>query len=118
MTGSVTRQSFLARGGAVFGAAALAPLLPQRVLSRVGGGFWLPAALASPDIVLDPTNPTNFTQDGGQNSTPGSVFTLSDGDVADIVAFWAADPNASAGTTLDVIATFQVISTIPRRRCG
>lgn len=111
--GAVTRRGFLARGGAVVGAAALAPLLPQRVLSRVGGGFWLPAALASPDIVLDPTNPTNFTQDGTQKAIPGSVLTLQDATVADFVAFYAAVPDASPGTTLDVTATFQVVSDVP-----
>lgn len=107
-----TRRSFLVRSGALVGATTLAPFLRQGVPSTMGGGFRLQAPLASPDIVLDPTNPTNFIQDGGQQSTPGSVLTLSDGDVADIVAFWAADANASAGTTLDVIATFQILSTL------
>jgi len=109
----ISRRSFLAKSGTVLGTAALAPLLPQRVLSRVGGGFWLPAALASPNVVMDPTNPTNFNQDGGQTVTPGSVLTITDAAISDFATLWAPNPNASAGTTLDVIATFQMTSTIP-----
>jgi hypothetical protein len=64
-------------------------------------------------VTLNPTNPTNFTQDGTQKSTPGTTLTLSDATVADFIAFYAADPDAAAGTTLDVVATFQITSTVP-----
>jgi hypothetical protein len=64
-------------------------------------------------ITLDPTNPGNFQRDGSQSFTPGPVLRLADQSVGDVIAFFAPDPDAAAGSELDVIATFQIISTQP-----
>jgi hypothetical protein len=95
----------------VLGAAALGPLLPDANLWRLGRGLWLPAAYAS--TVLDPTNPSNFKQDGGQTATPGSVLRLVDSSNGDIILLFAPDPDAAAGIELDVVARFQLINPIP-----
>src|SRR5258705_242499 len=58
---------------------------------------------------LDTTNPTaNFTNEGGQSFTPGTVLTLTDTSVGDFVSFYAPDFDASPGNALDLVATFQV----------
>jgi hypothetical protein len=109
---AVTRRRFLTKSGMVLGAAALGPLLPEANLSRLGRGLWLPAAYAS--TVLDPTNPFgNFTQDGTQSVTPGTVLTIVDQNVGDFAVLFATDFDAGAGIELDVVATFQVLATLP-----
>ena len=58
---------------------------------------------------LDTTNPTaNFTNEGGQSFTPGTVLTLTDTSIGDFVSFYAADFDASPGNAVDLVATFQV----------
>jgi hypothetical protein len=113
---TATRRTFLAKSGVALGAAALAPVLPESVLSRLGGGLWLPAAgakNAGPSVVLNPADTSNFKIDGSQAITPGSVLTLTDQSVSDYVVLFALDNDAAAGTAVDVVATFQVQSTIP-----
>jgi hypothetical protein len=95
----------------VLGAAALGPLLPEANLWRLGRGLWLPAAYAS--TVLDPTNPSNFQQDGTQTATPGSPLRLVDASIGDIILLFAPDPDAAAGIELDVVARFQLINPTP-----
>jgi hypothetical protein len=63
---------------------------------------------------LDPTNPFgNFKQDGTQTVTPGPVLAIADQNVGDFAVLFATDFDATAGTELDVVATFQVLSTLP-----
>ena len=38
-------------------------------------------------VTLDPNNPSNFTKDGTQTFTIGSVLTLTDANVGDFIAF-------------------------------
>jgi len=95
----------------MLGAAALGPLLPEANLWRLGRGLWLPAAYAS--TVLDPTNPSNFKQDGTQTATPGNVLRLVDSSISDIILLFAPDPDAAAGIELDVVARFQLINPLP-----
>ena len=58
---------------------------------------------------LDTTNPTaNFTNEGGQSFTPGTVLTLTDTSIGDFVSFYAADLDAYPGNAVDLVATFQV----------
>lgn len=64
-------------------------------------------------IILDPSNPGNFTLDGNQNLTVGPVLTLTDNSIGDFVVLFAQDPDAVAGIDLDVVATFQVRATGP-----
>ena len=64
-------------------------------------------------VTLNPADPSNFTQDGGQSFTAGATLTLTDSSVADFIAFFAADADANAGVEVDVVATFQVTSTVP-----
>jgi len=64
-------------------------------------------------VTLDPNNPSNFTKDGTQTFTIGSVLTLTDGNVGDFIAFFAPDSDATAGLDIDVVATFQVLSLTP-----
>lgn len=109
----ITRRSFVKRGGVLVGAAALTPLLPERVLFRFGGRQWLAAAYASPGVVLNPADPSNFTQDGAQTFTRGTVLTLQDASFGDFIAFFAADVHANPGTDVDIVATFQVLSSVP-----
>jgi hypothetical protein len=66
----VTRRRFLTKSGLLLGATALGPWLPEGNLRQLGRGLWLPAAYAS--TILDPTNPSNFKQDGSQTATAGS----------------------------------------------
>ena len=60
---------------------------------------------------LDPHNPSTFQKEGGESHTPGNVLTLTDQGIADFVAFFAADVDASPGTDIDVVATFQIRQT-------
>jgi hypothetical protein len=62
---------------------------------------------------LDPTNPANFQREGTQGFTPGSLLTLADQSIGDVIVFIAPDADAVAGVELDVVATFQVRFTIP-----
>jgi hypothetical protein len=64
-------------------------------------------------IVLDPTNPANFSSEGNQTITPGSVLTFADQSIGDFALLFGNDADAVPGVELDVIATFQVLSTIP-----
>ncbi|MEX2310745.1 MAG: hypothetical protein WD738_24470 [Pirellulales bacterium] len=63
--------------------------------------------------ILDPQNPSNFTRDGQQNFTAGTVLTLSDSSLSDYIAFFANDSDAGPGRDVDVVATFRVIQTAP-----
>ena len=76
------------------------------------GGCSGPRRAQAP-ITLDPANPSNFSKDGGQTATPGSVLTLTDTSAGDFVLYFANDADAAAGTEADVIATFQVRQTAP-----
>lgn len=59
--------------------------------------------------ILDPNNPnTSFNQDGTQTFTSGSTLTLRDASTSDFIAFFASDSDATAGSEIDVIATFQI----------
>lgn len=62
--------------------------------------------------VLDPQNP-NFTRDGQQSFTPGTVLRLTDTSSSDFIAFFASDADAGPNIEVDVTATFQVIQTAP-----
>jgi hypothetical protein len=79
----------------------------------VGGSALLWPRRAEAAIVLNPADPSNFTQEGGQTFTAGTVLTLKDLSVSDFIAFYAADIDASPGTDVDVVATFQVRLTVP-----
>ncbi len=57
---------------------------------------------------LNPQDISNFTQDGSQTATTGTVLTLTDLNIGDVVIEWANEPDAHAGIDLDVIAKFQV----------
>jgi hypothetical protein len=107
----ITRRHFLTKSGMVLGAAALGPFLPEGNLWHLGRGLWLPTAYAS--TVLDPQNPANFQRDGSQGFTPGPLLTLADQSVGDVIVFFAPDADAVAGIELDIVATFQVLSTQP-----
>jgi len=95
----------------VLGATVLGPWLPEPNLWRLGRGLWLPAAYAS--IVLDPQNPANFQREGTQGFSPGPILMLADQSVGDIIVFIAPDADAVPGFDLDIVATFQVLLTIP-----
>jgi len=64
-------------------------------------------------LTLDPADPSNFTSEGTQDATAGSVLTLLDTSVSDFISFFAADSDAQAGNAVDVVATFQVLQTAP-----
>ncbi len=64
-------------------------------------------------ITLDPTNPANFNSEGNQTITPGTVLTFTDQSVADFAVLFGNDADAVPGVDLDVIATFQILSTTP-----
>src|SRR5258706_2182365 len=68
---------------------------------------------AHAETTLDPQNPSNFKQDGSQVATPGSVLTLADNSVGDIILLFATDPDAAAGVDLDIVTTFQLVNPIP-----
>jgi len=104
-----TRRQFIHGVGAgLTGAGLLARALPW------GGAALLWPRRAEAACTLDPQNPTPlFTKEGGQTATPGSVLTLEDASGADFVAFFCVDPDAIAGTELDVVTTFKVTSTTP-----
>jgi hypothetical protein len=108
MEGSMSRRSLLVRGGAVLGAAALAPFVPR---GWPGSGFLVPDAYGA--VRLDTNNPTaNFTPEGGQGYTPSpAVLSLNDQSVSDIISFYASDPDAAPGSELDIVATFQATGT-------
>jgi hypothetical protein len=78
---------------------------------RISNLLW--PRLAKGATVLDPTNPSNFKQDGTQTATPGTVLTLQDASNGDIILLFAPDPDAAAGIDLDVVATFQMINPSP-----
>jgi hypothetical protein len=105
----ITRRRFLAKSGIVLGAAALAPVLPEPIVRRLGGGLWLPAAQASPGVVLDPHDPvgSGFQPDGTESFTPGDVLTLNDTSVGGFIGFFANDADAGPTLETDVVATFQ-----------
>jgi hypothetical protein len=107
----ITRRRFLTKSGMVLGAAALGPILPEPNIWRLARGLWLPAAHAS--VVLDPTNPANFKQDGTQSVIPGTVLTFADQSLSDFCTLFATDLDAVAGVELDVVATFQVQLAFP-----
>lgn len=76
--------------------------------------FWTCAPTRAA-TTLDPTNPgANFSKDGGQNHTPGSVLTLTDTSGSDFVVFFASDFDANPGIEIDVIATFRVTARAAR----
>jgi hypothetical protein len=79
----------------------------------VGGSALLWPRRAEAAITLNPADPSNFTQEGGQTFTAGNVLTLNDLSISDFIAFFAADPDASPGTDVDVVATFQVREGVP-----
>ena len=66
-------------------------------------------------VKLDTGNPlANFSKEGGQFFTASpAVISLLDQDVADIVDFFAVDPDAAPGTDLDLFAVFQIRSVTP-----
>jgi hypothetical protein len=64
-------------------------------------------------ITLDPTNPANFKSDGNQTITPGAVLTFTDQSVSDFALLFGNDADAVPGVDLDVVATFQVMQTLP-----
>jgi hypothetical protein len=64
-------------------------------------------------IVLDPTNPANFSSEGLQTITPGAVLTFTDQSIGDFALLFGNDADAVPGVELDVIATFQVLAGIP-----
>ena len=104
-----TRREFT-RG---MGAAVTGGLL-TRVLPWVGGGsalLWPRRAEAA--TVLNPQDPSNFTKEGTQGFTPGSVLTLEDGSIGDYIGFYGNDVDAVAGSELDIVATFQIRQTAP-----
>jgi hypothetical protein len=107
----ITRRRFLTKSGMLLSGAALGPLLPEPSPWRLAQGLWLRQAYAS--IVLDPNNTANFTQEGTQAFTRGSVLTLTDTSVSDFITFFANDADAAPGNELDLVATFQVRSTTP-----
>ena len=101
-----TRREFLRSTGGVTG-GRLTRALP------VGVGALLWPRRVEAGITLNTFDPSNFTSEGGQQVTNGTVLTLNDRSVSDFVAFFAKDPDAAAGNEVDVVATFQVRSTIP-----
>ncbi len=86
-------------------------LVSAAIVLTLGGGLWLPAAHAG--TILDPQNPGNFTREGQQSFTPGTVLRLADTSLSDFIAFFANDADARPGMEVDVVATFQVIRTSP-----
>ncbi|MEX0676046.1 MAG: PEP-CTERM sorting domain-containing protein [Pirellulales bacterium] len=63
--------------------------------------------------ILNRQNPGNFTRDGTQSFTRGTVLRLTDTSSSDFIAFFATDADAGAGIDVDVFATFQVIQSVP-----
>src|SRR5215813_1651541 len=100
------RRKFIRDVGRGVTGGLLARVLPAGVATLL-----LPR-LARAGVVLDPTNPGNFQRDGAQSFTSGTVLTLADQSVGDIILFFAPEPDAAAGTDFDVIATFQVRATV------
>lgn len=80
------------------------------VLAVLALGITTPVEAA---VTLDPQNPTNFTRDGGQSSTPGPALRLTDTSSGDYIAYFINDPDSIASKDLDLFATFQVITTTP-----
>ena len=64
-------------------------------------------------VTLNPMDPSNFTEDGGQTITPGSVLTFTDQSVGDIALLFSNDADALPGVEVDIVATFQILSTSP-----
>ncbi len=110
---SITRRSFVAKSGMALGVAALAHALPDAVWRWLGArNALLPAAWASPGVVLDPMNPlANFQTEGSQQFTAGVKLRISDASPSDILNFFAADADAAAAT--DLVSTFQIASFVP-----
>jgi len=86
-------------------------LMSAAIVLIQGGGLWLSAAHAA--TILDPQNPGNFTRDGQQSFTPGTVLRLTDTSSGDFIAFFANDADAGPGIEVDLVATFQVIQAVP-----
>jgi hypothetical protein len=71
------------------------------------------SATARGDTILDTGN-VNFTRDGHQFFTPApGGLTLTDTSSADFVGFFANDGDAQAGHAIDLVATFQLLQTVP-----
>jgi hypothetical protein len=87
--------------------------IPQRILLTLTLILVLATAPVEAAITLDPTNPANFNSEGNQTITPGAVLTFTDQSIGDFALLFANDADAVPGVNLDVIATFQVLSTIP-----
>jgi hypothetical protein len=104
-----TRREFTQDVGAGLMGGVLTRVLPW----AVGGSALLWPWRVEAAILLNPQDPSNFTQEGTQSFTPGTVLTLTDGSVSDFIAFFAPDGDASPGVAVDVVATFQVLSTAP-----
>jgi hypothetical protein len=116
----ISRRRFLVGGGALAGAALLGQALPSGALRRLGVQALGPAvAHASsrfvPSMVLDTANPlADFTAEGGEPWTPGPTsLNLNDRSISDLITFYASEPQAAAGRTLDVVAEFQVVAGTP-----
>lgn len=61
---------------------------------------------------LDPASPiANFNQEGTETFTAGAVLTLNDTSIGEFVSLWAGDVDASPGTDIDLVTTFQVRQT-------
>ncbi len=98
-----------------YGKTLSAPALQRAAMALV---LLLAAALlASPrahaqSVVLDPANPSNWTQVGSQQPIFGSVVLFTDASEADVSGLFAAAPFAAYGTTVDLIASFQVVTQV------
>ena len=68
-------------------------------------------ALASGCVVLNTLHPeANFWKMGNQGVTPGTSLVLSDQSSTDYVEFYAEDPCAAPGKTVDVVSSFRLLS--------
>jgi len=79
-----------------------------------------PAAHAD-ELVLDTANPlADFAVEGSQFFTPGpGALVLHDQSVSDLVNFYGEAPFAAPGTTVDLIASFQIrTATCANADCG
>jgi hypothetical protein len=109
----MSRRRFLVRGGVLVGGAAVASMLPDPLVRRLGGRFWLEEALASGasfDPVPDPIA-AGWTQVGSGTVTPGALFGLNDSSsaVGAGLEFICSDPRNPDGSTMfgsnDIVLT-------------
>jgi len=96
-----------------YGEALTGPALKRAAIALVlllGAALLAPQRAHAQSVVLNTEDISNFTQVGGQlGVTPGTPLRFDDASGADVTGLSASAPFVAFGTTVDLIATFQLI---------